>query len=148
MSQIPVNVHISKSIHEDVTVLHRERQASIWSRVAECLQLVGLQHICSIDGLVQDCCISNTLAMEILQSCTKPWIWCNPHGLRNGQKGQTENIYQEEGNTATWRKLTKKITKKMWKLHMLWLYSILRLKTFTNAYTVERTPLERPGMSH
>ena len=28
-----------------------------------------------IDGLVQDCCISIPLAMEILQSCTKPSIW-------------------------------------------------------------------------
>ena len=28
-----------------------------------------------IDGLVQDCSISSTLAMEILQSCAKPSIW-------------------------------------------------------------------------
>ena len=28
-----------------------------------------------IDGLVQDCSISSALAMEILQSCTKPSIW-------------------------------------------------------------------------
>ena len=27
-----------------------------------------------IDGLVQDCCISSALAMEILQACTKPSI--------------------------------------------------------------------------
>ena len=27
-----------------------------------------------IDGLVQDCSISSVLAMEILQSCTKPLI--------------------------------------------------------------------------
>ena len=29
----------------------------------------------NIDGLVQDCSISSALAMEILQSCAKPWIW-------------------------------------------------------------------------
>ena len=28
-----------------------------------------------IDGLVQDCSISSALAMEILQSCTKPLMW-------------------------------------------------------------------------
>ena len=27
------------------------------------------------DGFVQDCSISSALAMEILQSCAKPWIW-------------------------------------------------------------------------
>ena len=33
-----------------------------------------------IDGLVQDCCNSSALAMELLQSCTKPsmgWIMLN-----------------------------------------------------------------------
>ena len=29
------------------------------------------------DGLVQDCSISIANALEILQSCTKPSIWCN-----------------------------------------------------------------------
>ena len=28
-----------------------------------------------LDGLVQDCCISSTFVLEILQSCTKPSIW-------------------------------------------------------------------------
>ena len=28
-----------------------------------------------IDGLVQDCSNSSALAMELLQSCTKPSIW-------------------------------------------------------------------------
>ena len=28
-----------------------------------------------IDGFLQDCSISSALAMEILQSCVKPWIW-------------------------------------------------------------------------
>ena len=27
------------------------------------------------NGFVQDCSISSVLAMEILQSCAKPWIW-------------------------------------------------------------------------
>ena len=30
---------------------------------------------CHIDGLVQDCSNSSALAMELLQSCTKPLIW-------------------------------------------------------------------------
>ena len=29
-----------------------------------------------IDGLVQDCSNSIALAMELLQSCAKPFIWC------------------------------------------------------------------------
>ena len=29
----------------------------------------------NIDGLVQDCSNSSALAMELLQSCTKPWIY-------------------------------------------------------------------------
>ena len=37
-----------------------------------------------VDGLVQDCSIPSALAMEILQSCTKPFI----HILRNNIKGQ------------------------------------------------------------
>ena len=28
-----------------------------------------------IDGLVQDCSISSALAMEILQSCTEPYVF-------------------------------------------------------------------------
>ena len=28
-----------------------------------------------IDGLVQDCCNSSALALELLQSYTKPWIF-------------------------------------------------------------------------
>ena len=35
----------------------------------------------NISGLVQDCSISIALAMEILQSCTKPLIWLSmPYG--------------------------------------------------------------------
>ena len=30
----------------------------------------------NIDGLVQDCSNSSVLAMELLQSCTKPSIFC------------------------------------------------------------------------
>ena len=30
----------------------------------------------AVQGLVQKCSISIALAMEILQSCTKPWIYC------------------------------------------------------------------------
>ena len=28
------------------------------------------------DGLVEDCCNSSALALELQQSCTIPWIWC------------------------------------------------------------------------
>ena len=34
------------------------------------------KHTGHIDGLVLDCCISSVLALEILQSCTKPWMFC------------------------------------------------------------------------
>ena len=34
----------------------------------------SLTHDCDIDGLVQDCSNSSALAMELLQSCTKPLI--------------------------------------------------------------------------
>ena len=33
----------------------------------------------NIDGLVQDCSISIAKALEILQSCTKPWIYLRLH---------------------------------------------------------------------
>ena len=36
--------------------------------------ILTLQVPPDIDGLVQDCSISNALALEILQSCTKPSI--------------------------------------------------------------------------
>ena len=32
-----------------------------------------------IEGLVQDCCNSSVLAMELLQSCTKPSIFIQPY---------------------------------------------------------------------
>ena len=34
-----------------------------------------------IDALAQDCSISSALAMEILQSCTKPSIWAKASAL-------------------------------------------------------------------
>ena len=44
-----------------------------------------------IDGLVQDCSNSSALAMELLQSCTKPSIYYrNSQGL--GQKCSLKNI--------------------------------------------------------
>ena len=30
----------------------------------------------NINGLIQNCSNSGALAMELLQSCTKPLIWC------------------------------------------------------------------------
>ena len=41
-----------------------------------------------IDGLVQDCSNSSALAMELLQSCTMPWIW------RNFVKNNTTDFFQ------------------------------------------------------
>ena len=61
----------------------------------KCLLAAVHKHI---DGLVQDCSISSALAMEIMQSCTKPWLWqfCGPGiwteyricGWPNAQKTQ------------------------------------------------------------
>ena len=39
-----------------------------------------------INGLVQDCSISSALAMELLQSCTKPSIYIT--GSSSGMKAQ------------------------------------------------------------
>ena len=40
-------------------------------------RITSVLFICEyIDGLMQDCSNSSTLAMELLQSCTKPSIWC------------------------------------------------------------------------
>ena len=49
---------------------------SIW--VQDNHVMTGSQFV-HIDGLMQDCSISSALAMEILQSCTKPWIWQWPY---------------------------------------------------------------------
>ena len=38
-----------------------------------------ISHQEHINGLVQDCSISSALAMEILQSCTKPLAWSVDH---------------------------------------------------------------------
>ena len=35
----------------------------------------------SINGLVQDCSNSSVFAMELLQSCTKPWSWHSKNDL-------------------------------------------------------------------
>ena len=35
-----------------------------------------LQQLVHIDGLMQDCSYSSALAMELLQSCTKPSMSC------------------------------------------------------------------------
>ena len=51
MSQIPYDIHISLL----------------------CFDFLSLYHI---EGFVQDCSDSNALAMELLQSCAKPSIWC------------------------------------------------------------------------
>ena len=39
-------------------------------------------HLSHIDGFVQNCSISSALAMEILQSCTMPLIYCNLFGTK------------------------------------------------------------------
>ena len=45
------------------------------------------RRVYDIDGLVQDCSNSSALAVELLQSCTKPSICRSPQsvgGIRNG----------------------------------------------------------------
>ena len=67
-------------------VLHQLNHLHIWlvSPQRRCVYIclwTGSHGNCPsyhIDGLVQDCSISNALAMEILQSCTKPSI-CKSH---------------------------------------------------------------------
>ena len=34
-----------------------------------------------MDGSVQDCSNSSALAMELLQSCTRPWLWSYDHHI-------------------------------------------------------------------
>ena len=46
---------------------------------SSCLVSVDTATGGDFDGLVQDCSISRALAMEILQSCTKPWKCGRPH---------------------------------------------------------------------
>ena len=45
-----------------------------------CLPIIYSHCIAYIDGLVQDCSNSSVLAMELLQSCTKPSI-CDKQGF-------------------------------------------------------------------
>ena len=40
---------------------------------------IFFSHMAYLDGLVQDCVISSALAMEILQSCSKPSILSEVH---------------------------------------------------------------------
>ena len=49
-----------------------------------------------IDGLVQDCSISSALAMEILQSCTKP-SWPTDQGNTTREPHQYDMSFY--GNT-------------------------------------------------
>ena len=45
--------------------------------VSSCYKTVHYNIILHADGSVQHCSISSALAMEILQSCTRPSIWYN-----------------------------------------------------------------------
>ena len=38
-------------------------------------EMAMISHNGEIDGLVQDCSNSIANALELLQSCTKPWKW-------------------------------------------------------------------------
>ena len=53
----------------------RWRLSSWRSTLIPSMVCVERGEVTYIDGLVQDCSISIALAMEILQSCTKPSIW-------------------------------------------------------------------------
>ena len=49
----------------------------------------------NIDGLVQDCSNSIANALELLQSCTKPWYMltipkCPPNSVRRGKKAYSK----------------------------------------------------------
>ena len=50
-------------------------RTSIYRFVCLSKSMSKLKGICNINGLMQDCCISSALALEILQSCTKPSVW-------------------------------------------------------------------------
>ena len=61
-------------IHYDVTVMIDQ---NLWiSPKCHYPLPIPFHSITHIDGLVQDCSISGTNALEILQSCTKPSICC------------------------------------------------------------------------
>ena len=48
-----------------------------------------------VDGLVQDCSNSTMLAMELLQSCTKPFIWNSSQSPKpSSPTGTNPKIYQ------------------------------------------------------
>ena len=52
-----------------------------------------------VDGLVQDCCISSALALEILQSCTKPLMWSYQYGKSQcGDKTVIRSSYHNDNS--------------------------------------------------
>ena len=60
-----------------------------WRCIYGCYFFLSWSWISHIDGLAQDCSNSSALAMELLQSCTKPSI-CNCHESLQG----ITNIHQ------------------------------------------------------
>ena len=76
----------------DIRKWHSKTCISGWDIILNLICVFILTHHgrgIHIDGLLQDCSISSALAMEILQSCTKPLIYrsvkwtihCTDHGL-------------------------------------------------------------------
>ena len=58
---------------EGLWPLQSGKHSALWYRDGSRLAITWEWH--NIDGLVQDCSNSNALALELLQSCTKPSIW-------------------------------------------------------------------------
>ena len=87
---------ISRNGSQTYSKLHSE-----FEQMVEVFRMVQLSNA-YIDGLVRDCSNPNALAMELLQSCTKPSIWCtsgrwanqlrSPEQIGRGNCG--ENIFK------------------------------------------------------
>ena len=61
-----------KSSNHDTTAIMAHCQSAWQAAVNQSMMLLSLH----VDGLVQDCSNSSALAMELLQSCSKPSMWC------------------------------------------------------------------------
>ena len=82
--RIPLGIHFLQLRHEcttrNVIVLWTVKcSLSSTSRLHSPMHFTISLVICYIAGLVQDCSNSSALAMELLQSCTKPSIYSQPY---------------------------------------------------------------------
>ena len=81
-SHVVLHQSISSQIHKSLAI--RQDMGSLFVSFTCSLYVLPLSMLCwrymiffyiHITGLVQDCSNSSALAMELLQSCTKPSIW-------------------------------------------------------------------------